>query len=162
MSPPAAAPGPRLLSLWARLSALPGGPWAFSRLLGRMVPYSATIRARVEALEPGYARLHLRDRRTVRNHLGSIHAVALANLGELTSGLAVLTGLPSDVRGIVTRMEVRYTKKGRGSLTSEARVTVPRVSESVEHMVEADIRDAEGDVVATVRVHWRLSPAPSS
>lgn len=116
----------------------------------------------METLEPGYARLRLRDRRAVRNHLGSIHAVALANVGELTSGLAVLTGLPSDVRGIVTRMEVRYTKKARGSLTSEARVTVPRVSGTVEHVVSAEIRDAADDVVAAVLVHWRLSPVPSS
>ena len=162
MSRTAAAPGPRLLALWTRLSRLPWGSWAFSRILGRMVPYSGTIGARVEALEPGYARIRLPDRRSVRNHLGSVHAVALANLGELASGLAVLTGLPPEVRGIVTRLETRYTKKARGSLVAEARVTVPTVSQPIDHGVAAEIRDASSDVVATVRVDWRLAPAAPS
>ncbi|MEX2467747.1 MAG: DUF4442 domain-containing protein [Gemmatimonadota bacterium] len=158
MTRTAGAPGPRLLKLWTRLSGMPGGRWLFSRILGRMVPYSGTIGALVEALEPGYARLRLRDARSVRNHLGSVHAIALANVGELTSGLAVLTGLPPTVRGIVTHLEITYVKKARGTLVAEARVTVPSVDTPVAHEVVAEIRDAEEDVVAHVRVRWRLSP----
>ena len=49
----AESPGQRVLSMWRRLTPFPAGRWLFSRLLGRMVPYTDTIRARVLELEPG-------------------------------------------------------------------------------------------------------------
>jgi acyl-coenzyme A thioesterase PaaI-like protein len=153
-----AAPGATLLSLWRRLAGLPGGPLLFSVILGRRVPYTGSIRPRVEVLEPGFARVRMSDRPAVRNHLRSVHALALANLGEVTSGLAVLCGLPPGVRGIVTSLEARYHQKARGPLVAEARVVIPAVGATVEHQVVAEIRNSEGALVTEVLVQWRLSP----
>ena len=160
-----AAPGERLLGLWSRLAPLPGGPLLFSRLLGRHVPYSGTLGARVERLEAGHAVVSLRDRRKVRNHLGSIHAVALTNLGELAGGLAALTGIPPGIRGIVLRLETEYLAKARGRLEAEARWNPPSgellgSDEKGETWVESVIRDREGVEVARVRALWRLGRVP--
>ena len=153
-----AAPGARLLRLWHRLAPLPGGSWLFSRLLGFMVPYTGSIGAHVRLLEPGHVRVELRDHRAVRNHLRSIHAVALVNLAEVSSGLAVLTALPPGVRGIVTQLSMEYLKKARGTLIAESQPTLPTVTGPSELEVTANIHDAAGDLVARATVRWRLSP----
>jgi len=141
---------------WNRLRGVPGGTWIFSRFLGWKVPYTGSIGAHVRELGPGYARITLRDRRAVRQHLGSVHAVALINLGEVASGLAMLAALDPGVRGIVTRLSAEYFKKARGTLTAVARATVPDVMEAVEHVVTADITDRANELVCRVTAVWRL------
>lgn len=152
------SPGATTLAMWRRFRGLPLGQTMFGWLLGWMVPYSATIAPRVHHLEPGHARVAIADRRGVRNHLNSVHALALANLGELTSGLAMTTTMPGTVRGIVLEVSTEYVKKARGTITAESRAGVPEVRGDVEHVVEATMRDASGDVVATTRVRWKLGP----
>lgn len=157
--PDPASPGARLLRAWTRLAPLPGGRWVFSRMVGRTAPYTGSIGARVLELAPGRARIEMRDRRRLRNHLSSLHALALANLGEVTSGLAMLPSVPPTVRGIVTGLSAEYVKKARGRVVAECRAEPPAtVTEPVDFEVMAEIRDAEGEVTTRVRVSWRLAP----
>ncbi len=154
------APGERLRASWRRLSRLPGGKTLFSLLVGWMAPYSGMIGARVAELEPGWCRVTLRDRRRVRNHLASVHAMALANLAEMASGLAVLVGLPPGIQGIVTGFSISFKKKARGLLTAECRVTGLDVTTEQEHEAGVAVTDAQGDIVATATARWRLRPIP--
>jgi len=154
-----ASPGARLLSLWRTLSPFPGGRWLFSVVLGQMVPYTNTIGARIVELRPGYAQARMRDRRRVRNHLQSIHAVALVNLAEVTGGLAMSTGLPPTLRAIVVGLSIEYVKKARGTLTAESIVDLPPITESRELQILATVRDEANDVVARATVRWLVGPA---
>lgn len=152
------SPSARITNLWTRLQGVPGGRWLFGRLLGLMVPYTGTIKPHVLVLEPGHAVVVMRDRRGVRNHLSSVHALALGNLGELTTGLATMAGMPPNVRSIPTHLSIEFVKKGRGELRGECRTEIPEVTGDVDHDVTSEITDAAGDVVARTTVRWRLSP----
>jgi len=148
-----------VLSLWQRWGKTAFGRRLYSWILGYMVPYSGSIRPLVVQLEPGFARIELRDRHSLRNHLHSIHAIALANMGELASGLAMIAALPDDVKAIVTRLEIDYLKKARGRLTATGTANLPsEVSETVTQLVHTEIMDETGDVVARLDVHWQLRP----
>ena len=149
-------PQPTLSRLWARLSRWPGGNRLFSRLLGRMAPYTGSVRATVLELRDGFCRAELRDRRCVRNHLRSIHAIALMNLGELVTGLAVMHAIDGMGRGIVTELRMEYLKKARGTITATCAVSVPQTSGSHALSVEGELVDSEGDPVARVWATWKL------
>lgn len=152
------APGMMVQQWWARLSTKPGGKALFSMIIGRTAPYTGSIGARAEELRPGYARWTLSDRRGIRNHLNSIHAVALVNLAEVASGTAMLMSLPAGTRGIVTSLSTTYIKKARGPLTAECRCELPPITADTTFDLHAEIRDQAGDLVATAIVTWRLSP----
>jgi len=151
--------GAKFLGLWRRLAPWPGGPWLFSKLFGLTVPYSGSVHPRIRVLEPGHAEVEIPDRRSNRQHLGSVHAIALMNLAEMTSGIAMMAALPSTVRGIVTTLSMTYHKKARGTIRAVARVTVPTVSEDCDFDVMAECFDREGTLVATGNVRWRLGLA---
>ena len=156
------APGERILALWRTLDRWPGGDRVFSFLLGRMVPYSGSIKPRVRTLAPGRCRVQVKERRRVRNHLDSVHATALATAGELATGLATLTAIPAGVRGILVALEAEYEKKARGRLIASCGTEIgdPAGRDgAAEHRAVAEIRDRDDDRVATVRATWRLSSA---
>jgi len=144
----------KLLRLWRELQRFPFGGWIFSRLVGRAAPFTGILRARVEQLEPGLARISLRERRKLRQHLGSLHAGALFTLAETASGLAMTAALSDAARCIVTGMSIEYIKKGRGRLTAEARCDVPDPRRREEHRVAIEVRNENGEVVAKASAVW--------
>lgn len=151
-----------LPAAWERLRKLPFGRKIFSKLLGRLVPYSATIAPEVLELSPGYARVRIRITRGLMNHIQSAHAMALGNLSELTGGLALSFGMPAGNRLVAAKFTLEYLKRGYGTLIAECRA--PQVDWSLaKQVVEAEVltRDEHGDVVVRAVGMYHIS-APAS
>ena len=143
---------------WDLLHPLPGGRRAFSRLVGQMAPYTATIAADVRDLRRGHSEVVLKDRRGLRNHLSCLHAIALANLAELTGNLAVAYSMPDDARFIVAGMNVDYLKKARGTITATCDCVVPETSNRAEYEVEVEMRNGSGVIVAEAQLKTLVGP----
>jgi hypothetical protein len=76
----------------------------------------------------------------------------------------MLTALPPGTRGIVVELDVGFAKKARGLLTATGTAVAPTMDslaedDDVEALATAVIRDSEQDVVAEVRVRWRIGIA---
>ena len=147
---------PTISELWERAQSWPMGSRMFSFLVGRQARYTGTIGARVTHLEDGYAVVEMADRPAVRNHLKSVHAIALMNLGELCTGLTVMHQIDGRGRGIVKNLSMEYIKKARGTITAECRSTVPTQDGDHDFIAEGVLKDSEGDVVARCTATWRL------
>jgi acyl-coenzyme A thioesterase PaaI-like protein len=144
--------------LWDALHRLPGGRLAFSVAVGRAAPYTGSIGARVEELRRGHARVVLRDRHVVRNHLDCVHAIALANLAEMTGNVALAYSLPDDARFIVAGMSLEYLKKARGTITATCDAPTPANSDRVEYPVEVLMRDVGGELVCRATLRTLVGP----
>lgn len=151
----------QLLPVWRVLKRLPLGGVLFGRLLGRLAPYTGTIRPEVLELRAGFSRVRLKDRRRVRNHLDSIHAVALMNVGEVSTALAVLTTLPTGFRGIITRLDIEYFKKARGPIVAQCRVELPPLSTDCVLEVESTLTNELNERVSVVKATWKIGRATS-
>jgi acyl-coenzyme A thioesterase PaaI-like protein len=145
--------------LWDRLKSVPGGRRLYSRLLGRTAPYSGSINARVLELKPGYAKVELRDRPSVRNHLDCVHAIALANLAELCGNVGIAYSLPSDARFIVAGLTIEYVKKARGTIVAESRPPLVLGNERREVPVEVEMRNDKAEIVARATLRTLIGPA---
>lgn len=149
----------RLSILWKRFGGSVLGRWIFNRLLSHNVPYSGSINPQVQKLSPGFAEVSMQDRRKLRNHLHCIHAIALANLGELTSGLAMISALSPSTRAIVSHIEMEYIKKARGTLIAAGVAKPPEiVTKPTSVLTRTEIENQQGELVAVAHVMWHLAP----
>lgn len=104
-------------NLWKKTSALPGGKRVFSIAFAQKAPYFATIHPQFKELRPNYAELVIPKRRSVQNHIGTVHAIALCNGAEAAMGALAEVTIPKDKRWIPKGMDINYTAKADSDIT---------------------------------------------
>lgn len=149
-----------MLSLYRRMTRWPGGHWAFSRAVCFKAPYFSTISPRFVALEPGRCEVRIRDRRRVHNHIGTVHAIALCNLAELSAGVMSEATMPPGMRWIPKGMTVEYLNKAVGSMHAVATPESPisAVDSGQEWPVLVQISDHTGTPVFRAHITMWVSP----
>jgi len=88
----------------------------------------------------------------LKNPFNSIHAVALINLGELTSGLLTMNMLKTTgKKGIVTEINSKYHKKARGKVTA-----VCKIENLDEGLIKSILYDDNQEIVCEVFCKWNI------
>jgi acyl-coenzyme A thioesterase PaaI-like protein len=147
------------LKSWRTLSGTAFGRWLFSRLVCFRAPYFASIRPVFDVLEPGRAVARIRKRRAVTNHIGTVHAIAMANLCELVAGTVTEVSLPRSMRWIPRSMKIDYLAKAETDLTAEAALPPITPGSAQDIAVPVTVTDRLGKAVVRAEITMYLSPA---
>lgn len=147
------------LSAWQRFSNMPAGKWVFSRLVCWKAPYFGSIRPKFEQLRPGYCEVRISKRRSVLNHIGTVHAIAMCNMAELAGGTMTDVTVPATHRWIPKGMTVEYLRKAETSLRAIATLDpIPEFGEPAEVPVTVDVIDTNNHVVLRALITMWVSP----
>ncbi len=104
--------------------------WLLSQLFGRAVKFAGTAGIRIRQLTFQQAVLQQDNVRKVQNHIGSVHAAAMALLGESASGFLLGMHVPDDRLPLLKSMKLDYVKRASGQLTA----TVSLTAEQIQHI----------------------------
>ena len=144
--------------MWIRLKDKPMGKWLFARAVCWKAPYFSTISPRFEELKPGYARVSLKKRRAVENHIGTVHAIAACNLAELGAGTMMEASLPASMRWLPKGMSVQYLKTCKTDMVAECTVGDFTEGPARDVNVSVDMRDTGGNLVVHADINMYVSP----
>ena len=139
------------LKAWNKLRSSRFGRWLFARTVCRRAPYFATIRPRFVELGPAVCRVSMPKRRSVQNHIGTVHALAMGNLCELAAGMCTEVTIPSTMRWIPRGMTIEYLRKAESGVTAVARLDKSEWLSAENIGVPVSVTDSAGtDVVRAV------------
>lgn len=104
----------------------------------------------------------IKKRRKVKNHIGTIHAIAMANLCEIAAGTVIEASLPLTMRWIPKGMTIHYQAKAATAVTVTA--TMPDVThgEAQDVIVACSVKDLEGKEVVRADICMYVTPRPAS
>ena len=120
-------------------------PWLLSKLFGGAIKFAGTAGVRVEQLDPEQSVLTLKNRRRVQNHIGGVHAAAMALLGESATGFLVGIHVPDDRIPLLKSMHIDYTKRATGDLKAVASLT----TEQIQFITQQEKGEVQVSVVIT-------------
>jgi len=149
------------LETWNRMSKLPLGKSAWSKMIAARAPYFRSISPQMLELRPGYAEAALKKRWGITNHLGTVHAIAMCNLAEFAGGLVTEVSVPSAThRWIPKGMTVEYLKKAGTDLRGVCDCSPLPVfgSEGFDWPVTVNVKDKQGQVVFRAVITMWVSP----
>lgn len=143
--------------LLERFRKLPWGLWLFTRALCFKAPYFSTIHPTFTLLEPGKGEATMRLRRSVQNHLGTMHAIAMANLCELVAGTTLEVTVPPTHRWIPKSMTINYLAKAKSGVRARTNISIRDWPEAGSENVLVEVFDDENKLVVNAQIEMYIS-----
>ncbi len=145
-----------LLKIYEKCESLPLGKRIFSFLFCFYAPYFSTINPFFKQLNPGKCIVKMKKRRSVLNHIGSVHAIAMCNLAEACGGCCIEVTLDKSLRWIPKGMNVSYLKKAMSDLYAVCIIDEKLINIG-DNIVSVNIFDDDDNLVFEAKINMYVS-----
>jgi acyl-coenzyme A thioesterase PaaI-like protein len=148
----------RILKIYNSLQGFPMGKRLFSYLTCKSAPYFGSIKPLFVELAPGRCVILMKKRKSITNHIKTVHAIAMCNLVELAGGVCTDVSLPEGVRWIPRGMTVEYLALAKTDLTGICNIDLDEIKNwdfSRDFPASTEVYDTSGTVVmrGTINIH---------
>ncbi len=127
------------------------------------VKFVGTAKVKVEMLDFNRSVMSLQNRKRVQNHIGTIHATAMALLAETATGLLVGMNIPDEKIPVLKSMKIDYLKRAVGEMRAEAhlkpeQIALMRTEDKGEVLVAVQVTDEEHKQPIECQLLWAWTP----
>jgi len=148
--------------IYKTLSGLPQGKRLFSTLFSQKAPYFASIHLQVREMGKNRAVVVIPKRRSVHNHIGTVHAIAVANGLEAAMGLLAEATTPKGYRWLPKGMSIDYLALSDSDITCVAETTDEDWANAPDVPVKVSATRADGTVVVDGTIRIWVTPKKKS
>ena len=154
-------PTNRLSKLVKATSKLPKGirSTLWSKAFGRVVPMVGS--ANIRYLEVSHAKVvvKIENHRAMQNHIGQVHACAMALIAETATGFVTGMNVPDSCIVLIKSLKIDFKRPTQGAMTATATLTdeqqkLMQSTEKGETLVSVRVTDESGEEPIQCEMLW--------
>ena len=154
-------PTNRLSKLVKATAKLPKGirSTLWSKAFGRVVPMVGS--ANIRYLEMSHAKVvvKIENHRAMQNHIGQVHACAMALIAETATGFVTGMNVPDSCIVLIKSLKIDFKRPTQGAMTATATLTdeqqkLMQSTEKGETLVSVRVTDESGEEPIQCEMLW--------
>ncbi len=123
------------------------------------VKFAGTTGVKIKKITHQETILFLKNKKSVQNHIGGIHAVAAAVLAESTTGIVFGMNVPDSRLPLLKSMKINYIRRMQGNLKAVANLTSAQIKvieqqDKGDVIVPVIITDESGQQPIECEMEW--------
>lgn len=150
----------RLSKLVKTTSKFPQGirSTLLSKAFGRVVPMVGSAKIRYLEITHDTVKVKIENHRAMQNHIGQLHACAMALIAETATGFVTAMNVPDSSIVLIKSLHAEYKRPSKGAMTAIATLTQEQKqlmqTDKGETLVQVMVTDESGEEPVQCEMLW--------
>lgn len=151
----------KLSKLVKATSKLPQGirSTLLTKTFGRVVPMVGSAKIHYLEVTASKVEVQLANHKAMQNHIGQLHACAMALLAETATGFVTAMNVPDSAIVLIKSIHIDYKRPSKGAMSAVATLSAEqqqqmRESERGETLVQVMVTDESGEPPIQCEMLW--------